>query len=406
MAALTTPTAKAGDWPQLLGPNRNGAAEGERLLDSWPNDGPKRLWSKPLGAGYAGVAIQSDRVIAFHRVGNSERVEAFSADGRPVWKQDYPAHYRGGINSDKGPRCTPVIANGQVFAFGAAGDLYCLALADGKKLWTRNLLEDHPAPDSYFGTGSTPVVSQGHVLVNLGARGAGLIALDHKTGETVWKRTDEAASYSSPIQLNTGNNNVLFITRYNAVCVRPKDGKEIFRFQFGKRGPTVNAATPLFDDGLLFLTASYGIGAHAYQIKNDTASRVWSGDDAMSSQFATPVFFEGHLFGCHGREDIGPASFRCVDAKTGNVKWSEDGYGVAHVIRAGKMLLIQTTDGRIELLRANTARFERLAKAQVAEGSTKAIPAVSNGRLFVRQNSDARRGAEGKLICLQVGKLD
>jgi outer membrane protein assembly factor BamB len=402
-AAAITPTTNAGDWPQLLGPNRNGVAQGEQLLDSWPDGGPTRLWTKPLGTGYAGVAIQGDRVVSFHRVGGSERVEAFTVGGELAWKQDFSANYRGGANPDDGPRCTPVIDGDQVLAFGAAADLYCVSLADGATRWIRNLSEDYSLPQSYFGVGSSPIVIGDRVLINLGARGAGLIALDRKTGETVWKQTDENASYSSPIAIQLNNNtNVLFITRYNAVCVQPKDGKEVFRFKFGKRGPTVNAATPLFHDGVLFLTASYGIGAQAHQIKEGAVAQVWADDRTLSSQYATAVLSDGYLFGCHGREDIGVAAFRCVDARTGEVKWSQDDFGVAHVIQAGPRLLIQTTDGRLELAKVNTTRFERIAHSQVAEGSTRAVPALADGRLFIRQNN----GKQGALICLQVGKIN
>src|SRR5690349_20871264 len=105
---LGLPTAGAGDWPQILGPHRNGHAENERLPDTWPAGGPKKLWRYPLGGGYAGAAVASDRVIVMHRVQDNERIECLSAaSGQSQWKTDFPTTYRGGIDPDTGPRCVP-----------------------------------------------------------------------------------------------------------------------------------------------------------------------------------------------------------------------------------------------------------------------------------------------------------
>src|SRR5262245_60779787 len=115
--------AAAGDWPQILGPERNGHAAGERLLEAWPASGPKLAWRSKLGSGYAGAAAVGKRVLVFHRVGASERVECLdAATGKQTWKADFAASYREGIDADKGPRCVPLAFGNAVYAFGAAGD--------------------------------------------------------------------------------------------------------------------------------------------------------------------------------------------------------------------------------------------------------------------------------------------
>src|SRR5207248_89064 len=159
----------AGDWPQILGPHRNGHADGETLLESWPSGGPAVLWKYRLGAGYAGPAIVGDRVIVFHRVGNEERVECLTASsGQSRWKTDFPASYRPGINPDAGPRCVPLVAAESVYVFGAAGDLHALDLETGNKRWTRPLYADYHGDEGYFGAGSTPILVGGKLLVNVG----------------------------------------------------------------------------------------------------------------------------------------------------------------------------------------------------------------------------------------------
>lgn len=395
-------SAAAGDWPQILGPGRNGHAQGEKLSDSWPAGGPSVLWRYPLGSGYAGAAVAGDRVIAFQRVGSSERVECLAAnDGRSQWKADFAATYRGGVDPDTGPRCVPLLAAGVAYCLGAAGDLHAVELSSGKKLWSRALYADYAGDEGYFGAGSTPILISGKLLVNVGGRGAGIVALDPSTGKTAWQASDEAASYSSPAAAKVGGRDVaVFITRLSCVVADPAKGRVTKLFPFGMRGPTVNAATPLILDDKVLATASYGVGATLAPLSNDSAKPVWSSDNAMSSQYSTPVEREGFLYGIHGREDQGVAELRCIEAATGKVRWSQKGYGIAHLIRAGDKLLLQKADGQLALAAADPAAYRELASARVASVPTRALPALSNGRLYVRTGSGG-----GELICLEVGKL-
>jgi outer membrane protein assembly factor BamB len=393
--------ASGGDWPQILGPERNGRAEGEHLYESWQTGGPKVLWRYPLGSGYAGPAVVGERTIVFHRVGTNERVECLdAATGKSLWKADIPASYRGGYDPDIGPRCVPLVAGGNVYVFGAAGDLHAVALDSGKQQWSRALYADYGADEGYFGAGSTPILVGGKLLVNVGGRGAGIVALDPASGKTIWQAGDEGASYSSPAAIKLGGKEeAVFITRLNCVLVDPAAGKMVKLFAFGMRGATVNAATPLVLGGKLFCTASYGVGAVSASITESGAKTVWSNDDTMSSQYSTPVEHAGFLYGIHGREDVGVAELRCIEAPTGKVRWSKIGYGVAHLILAGDKLLIQKSDGQIALAAADPAKFRELATARVTKGPTRALPALARGRLYVRSGSGG-----GELVCLEVGK--
>jgi outer membrane protein assembly factor BamB len=406
LAFLASP-AVAQDWPQILGPHRNGHAEGEQLSESWPRSGPKVLWRYALGSGYAGAAVVGDRVVVFHRVGSNERVECLAAaTGKSQWKADFPASYRGGVNPDLGPRCVPLIANGSVYAYGAAGDLHAVELATGKKLWSRSLYDDYRGDEGYFGAGSTPMLIGGKLLVNVGGRGAGLVALDPASGKTIWQASDEAASYSAPAAVDVeGQKKAVFVTRLNCVLADPATGNVKTLFPFGQRGPTVNAATPLVFGGKLFVTASYGFGAELASLDGTSATKIWSNDNTMSSQYATPVEHNGFLYGIHGREDVGVAELRCIEAASGKIRWSQAGYGVAHLILAGDKLLIQKTDvtqkseSQIALAAADTAKYRELAAAHITDGPTRALPALSRGRFYVRSGSGG-----GELICLEVGK--
>jgi outer membrane protein assembly factor BamB len=291
------------------------------------------------------------------------------------------------ISDDNGPRCVPLIHDGLVFVFGAGGDLHCLQLKDGEKLWSRETFKDYNAPTGYFGAGSTPIVEGDKLLVNVGGdkAGAGIVAFDLKTGKTVWTATKELASYSSPTAVTLGGiRHVIFVTRLHALSLDPADGSVRWEFPFGARGPTVNAATPLVLDGNLFLSASYGVGAVFAKIEPKSAKILWESTDIMSSQYSTCVFHDGLLYGIDGREDIGAASLRCFDPKTQKIHWTEESFGVGNLLLADGKLVIMKVSGELVLARPNGKKYEPLATAKLLNSDARSLPALSNGLIYVR----------------------
>ena len=388
----------AGDWPQILGPHRNGIAVEEAKIAAWPKGGPKKLWSTPLGLGFAGPAVVGNRLIAFHRADSNERIECFdAAAGTSQWRTDFDANYTGGVNPDNGPRCVPLIHQDRVFVFGAAGEVHCVALADGKKIWSRDAYSDYGGQEGYFGAGSTPIVAAGKLLVNVGGKKAGIVAFNLTDGKTAWTAVDDRASYSSPTHATiAGRPYVIFITRMQCAAVDPSNGEVLFSVPFGKTGPTVNAATPLVLNNNLFLSASYGIGAQLLRM-GKSPELIWGNDESMSSQYSTCVFHNGKLYGIHGREDQGVGELRCLDADTGKVRWNMANFGVGHLMLVGDQLLILTSNGTLVLADANPDKYNELARATVSTGVTRSLPALSNGRFFFRENESG-----SKLVCLQL----
>jgi len=392
----------ADDWPQILGPHRNGVGEAVELDLPWKGEKPREVWNRRVGAGYAGVAIQNNAVVVFHRVDDRVLVESLRLDnGKLNWKTEFPATYRARINPDTGPRCVPVIAQDQVLAFDASGILYCLDFATGKQRWTNDLYSTYSADDGYFGAGSSPIVMGDRVLVNCGGReGKRIVALSLKTGKLIWSATEEKASYSSPTAMTIGGSEyAIFVTRMELMAVNPVDGSVAFRLPFGNRGPTVNAATPLVIGNQLFVSSSYRVGAKMLDLKTISPNEIWANDDSLSSQYSTAVYHEKHLWGTHGREDIGRASLRCVEADTGRVKWSEEDFGVAHIILSGDYLIVWTIEGELILVKASTDKYLEVARARVFDRSSRAIPAFADGKLLVRSHDE---GQGGILSCLQL----
>jgi len=387
---------QAGEWPQILGPDRNGTAVGERLGDTWPDPGPSTLWSRPVGSGFAGVAVDDGVAVLFHRLADKEIVEAVdAASGELRWKSAFPATYVPVISDDDGPRATPVIERGRVYVYGAMGNLHCLELSTGRTVWSRDTYEEFNSkepfqgepPEGYFGMASTPIVEGDKVLVNVGgdAQGAGIVAFSRETGQTEWKATHERAGYSSPVGATVdGTRHVIFVTRLSVLSLDPESGNVRFRFPFGRLGPTVNAASPVVFDGHVFVTASYGIGAVLARIGRAEDDVLWRDEKVLASQYTTCVEHEGCLFGIHGRQDGRPADLKCFDPKSRDVHWTQPLFGYATLLKAGDKLLILKTDGVLVLAAANVDRYEELARARIAETTTRALPALAHGRFYVR----------------------
>ncbi len=228
---LLVTAGRADDWPQFLGPTRNGVSVEQGLAASWPKGGPPLVWQHEVGEGFSGPVIAGDRLILFHRVGNEEVVECLhAATGKPQWKHAYATNYSDALGKGDGPRSTPVIAGKRVITLGAEGMLTCLDLEKGTQLFSRALLKDYRVPPSYFGVATSPVVEGDLVLVNVGGKNAGIVAFALADGKEVWKATDDGPSYSSPIVVTAGQQRVaVFFTRFGADLVDAKTGAVRYR---------------------------------------------------------------------------------------------------------------------------------------------------------------------------------
>ncbi|MCA9195969.1 MAG: PQQ-binding-like beta-propeller repeat protein [Planctomycetales bacterium] len=399
-AASTAASTTAADWPQILGPHRNGVSSEAAL--TWASDSPRITWETNIGQGFAGPAVVANRVYVFHRVADQERIEAFDRQtGKSLWRTDFPAYYRGGVNPDTGPRCVPLVTQNRIVVFGAGGDLHCVAADDGKKLWSRELYEELDGKEGYFGAGSSPIAVDQTVIVNVGGSpSACLVALDLASGQIKWKAGDDDASYSSPILFGDANGTTLVcaVARLNMFLFEPNSGKIVASSPFGKRGPTVNAASPVrIGDNRVFLTASYGIGGQLLQFDRtaEPLKTIWANDESLSSQYNTPIEHDGFLYGIHGREDVGTADLVCVKTDLGQIAWKEAEFGVAHLLRVGDTCLALKLDGTIVAFAANAQQFQPQGSYALPAGTYRALPAYADGMLFVR--------SEKKLYSVQIG---
>lgn len=388
--------AAADDWPQFLGPERNGVYRGAALAETWGTSGPRVVWRKSIGAGFSGPVVAQGRLILFHRVAGSEVVEAFEArTGASQWRYAYPTSYRDDFGFDEGPRAVPVVSNGVVYTFGAEGQLHAIGLADGKRIWSEDTASRFGVPKGFFGAAGSPLVEDGKLLANVGGRKAGIVAFDPKSGKVLWTATGDGASYSSAIGATiAGRRSAIFLTRNGLVGVDPATGTPQFqRMWRARQAASVNVATPLVVGDLIFVSAEYGPGAGVLRVDGSKLIDLWASDEVLSNHYATSVYLDGFLYGFHGRQEFGQ-SFRAVELKTGKVRWSQDRFGAGTVTLAGNRLLVLRENGELVLAAASPEAFRPLARAQILPPTVRAYPALADGFVYVR-NDDT-------LVCLDL----
>jgi outer membrane protein assembly factor BamB len=395
-AMLMTASHLATDWPQFLGPDRNGAYRGTPIVTTFSASGPKVVWSTKVGHGLAGPVVVGNRLILFHRVGDREVVESLDvASGTRQWQYGYPTAYRDDFGFDEGPRAVPVVVDGIVYTFGAEGQLHAVSLDRGQRLWSENTAQKFGVAKGFFGAAGSPLVENGRVMANIGGTKAGIIAFSARKGAVEWTATEDAASYSSPVAAAIGGQRyAIFLTRAGLVGLDPANGTVKFQKAWRARAnASVNAATPVVVDNLIFISAEYGPGAGVLRLDGSTLTELWSSNEALSNHYATSVYADGVLYGFHGRQEFGP-SLRAVDFRTGRVRWSQERFGAGTVTLAGDQLVVMREDGELMLAPATPAGFKPTARARVLPATVRAYPALDSGFLYVRNDNT--------LVCLDL----
>jgi outer membrane protein assembly factor BamB len=400
VAMAAADSGSAQDWPQIMGKNRDGQAQPAlQLSTDWPATG-KILWQIGLGSGYSGPAVAGQQVLALHRLGNEEVLEALDLDsGKKLWRASWPASYRSSIDADNGPRCVPTVAQDSVICYGAAGDLACVSLSNGQLQWHRALRKEYRADDGYFGAGSAPLVMGNTIIVCLGGKAAGIIGVDLNTGKTKWTATDYDASYTAPIAIDSST--ALVVTRLKTVLIDVANGSLLSEIAFGSRGPTVNAATPIaLGQNQYMLTANYGVGATLLAIEGRQLLPVFQGSDLISSQYITPVKLGNRVLAIDGRDDGPPSNLRAIDLSAQRIVWEQTGFGTAHLIANANQLLALTKSGNILLIDGQADQYRELAHMQIPPGTYRAPPALSGNKLLARDtNNDTSRS---QLLCIEL----
>jgi outer membrane protein assembly factor BamB len=398
---LVISVSRADDWPQWLGPHRN--ALSTETVSSW-SEPPVALWRQPVGEGHSAPVVVGNIVILHTKVKDrdEEAITAFDfKTGRIVWTTSYRRTPFTSIFGN-GPRATPTVVDGRVFAFGVTGILSCIDLATGKLLWQIDTLKKYQAPNLFFGVSCSPLVEGNKVLVNVGGRDASIVAFATLDGKPLWHNLDDGASYSSPIALGNGAaRQIIFLTKQGLVSVEPQSGKVFWKYPL-LDWLSESSSTPVrAGDFLLASSITFGMVGFRLQDpgKPPAAKEVWKNPD-LTCYFSTPVpIGADHVFAVTGTKP--PSSFvqanlRCIEAGTGKVLWEKPKVGQYHaslVRTANDKVLMLEDSGSLVLLEADPKQYHELSRAKIC-GDTWAHPALSQSRLLVRDRHE--------LICLQL----
>ncbi len=386
MTAAQAPTTT--DWPQWRGPERTGVSKETGLLKQWPAAGPARVWMiSNLGAGYGTVAVSGDRIFVQSMVGRQSTVASLNrADGKLIWSKALGA--AGNNDRGPGPRGTPTVDGDRVYVLTENGDLACLKALDGAAVWQRNILRDFNGRNIPWDISESPLVDGNNVIVTPGGRGAGVVALDKRTGKTVWttKELNDEAGYASVIAANVqGVRTLMTLTGQGGVGIRASDGKLMWKYSKVANG-TANIATPVFQDNKVFYTSDYGTGggllsltANAGEVK---AQEVYFTRE-LKNHHGGVVLVNGYLYGFNS------SILTCLEFATGKMMWRDRSVGKGSLTYADGNLYLLSEDNVAGLAEATPTGYKEKGRFRIADSGLPswAHPVVSGGRLYIRNQA-------------------
>lgn len=382
------------DWTQYRGSNQDGTSRENLRLD-WASQPPRVLWKVPISDGLSSITVQDGRLFTMgERLVSGSSIEhclALEADtgrvlwAKPVGRASYP---NGGVGSDDGPRSTPAVEGGRVFAFGAYMNLVCFDAATGQELWRRELASEFESEVIDWQNAASPLVANGLVFVNSNGRdGEHLLAFRQSDGALAWRTGSDGMTHASPVRGTLrGVDQVIFYAQSGLVSVVPDSGRVLWRYPVSYNG-TSAAASPVIAGDTVYVSRAYPRNAGTVVVRVEgnsdalTVGKIWERANTLMNHWATPIFYEGDYYGIYGQ---GSLTLRCINGQDGSTRWSVPGFGYGSVTLVQDKLLVLGDDGALVVVETNPEAYTELARFQAVEGRCWNNPAVSGGRIYVR----------------------
>ncbi len=435
MVLLVNASSIADDWPQWMGPKRDGVWREDGILDKFPEGGPKVLWRVPVKKGYAGPAVADGRVFVMDfearkreegekGLPGTERVLCFDEKtGKPIWNYDYPTNYK--ISYPEGPRTTATVDEDRVYTIGAMGELICFEAATGKIKWKKNLAETFKAKVPIWGFATHPVVDGKKLIVTAGGEGNAVVALDKLTGEKIWNsQTVKDIAYSpGVIYEKNGTRQFLIWLGDQFTSLNIETGEKNWTVKFPKvplPGPSVSIMQPVVDGNRVLLSDFY-TGALLIEIADDgkSAKELWMSDpkdkkhkDDLNVLMSTPIIRDNHIFGVAGNGEM-----RCLSVKDQSLIWRDhlplaekadaekpELFGSCFIVQQGDRYFILNDNGVLVIGKLTVKGYEEIDRAKVLEKTGRARgrdvvwspPAFANGKMIARNDKE--------MVCFELKK--
>ncbi len=389
---LSAATLSAQDWPQWRGPNRDGAVAGFSAPAALP-DSLKLKWRIEVGVGHSSPVVAGKRIYLHSRQGEQEVVSAFALDtGKLLWKDAYGVEYKvdpAAAKHGKGPKSTPVIANGRLVTLGINGILSCYDAATGKVKWRSEFSKQFKKTSPDYGTAMSPVIDRRLVIAYLGGHNDGaLIAFDLETGREKWRWKDDGPGYASPIVVElSGIRQVITLSQQNIIGVSAASGELLWKVPFKTEWDNSIMTPVAYKDAFIFSGDGKGTFAVKPSLRDGkwVVETIWH-NDKIEMYMNTPVMKGYYLFGMSA---LRKGQFFCIDARTGATLWTSEGRegDNAAILVAGSLLLLLTEDAVMTLARATENKYEVLKKYTVAQSPTWAHPVILGNRLLIKDEA-------------------
>jgi outer membrane protein assembly factor BamB len=390
-----TPATRASlDWPQWRGADRNTVSLETGLVDRWPDGGPPVVWRTKVGAGFSSVTISGGKLYTSWDEGKTQFLFCLDAlTGKELWRRGLGAaftHHYG-----NGPRSTPLVDGDVVFTVGTEGRLVAVNKDSGKVLWQHDLVKEYSATLPSYGYSSSPLVVGDKLVAETGGKDATFMAFSKKTGEVVWTSENDLPAYSSPIDISVGGvDQVVFWSAHGLHSVSEEDGKVLWRYSWETfcpvTGDPLNTGTPIFvaPDRMYI---SSGSGAAMLRLSRAggkfKVEEVWQSDQ-MRSDVNTSLLLGDYIYG------FDRGTLKCLDAKTGEVKWKARGFQRGSLIAADGKLIVLGEAGNLALVDASPDGFVQKDSAKVLAGKNWTAPSLAAGKLYLRNHEE--------LLCLDL----
>ena len=345
-----------------------------------------------MGTGYSSVAVSNGRVYTMGNRDKTDAIYCLNADtGAEIWKHSYPCVADGA--GHPGPASTPTIDGKFVYTLSREGHLFCLDASSGKPIWSKHIVNDFGAKFPEWGYATSPLILGNMIIMDAGAA----LAVDKSNGNMIWKTKDygkswgikeQGGGYSSPYAFNLNGKQLLAVFNSSGlVILDPGNGRELMLHPW-KTAYNINGATPIVSDNRIFISSGYNVGCALLEISESGLTTIWQNKN-MSNHFASCVLWEGHLYGFDENQ------LRCLDWKTGDLKWTQRGLGKGSLMLADGKLIIMGEKGHLAIAEASPDSYKELARARVLSGLCWTVPVLSGGKIYCRNH-------EGDLLCLDV----
>ncbi len=403
-------TQKAG-WHQWGGPNRNFMTDAGGLADKWPEEGPKKLWHRELGDGYATIVVDGDRLYTMYRVDKDEFTVALDATtGETVWEHKIASPTTPLMEQyGAGPHTTPTLVGNRLFTIGTNVVMHCYNKKTGKVLWKHDLVAEYGAPIPRRGYGCSPIAYRNTIIVGVDRKraenqegqaddedetkkevdekveGQSLIAFSQSTGKVVWKSQDSPISFASPVLIDfEGEEQLVFLMQDNMMGVNPANGKLLWSLGLTPQG--ANLSTPLWNGtDLLFCSSAYDSGSRVVKLTKQDGKTVpeemWY-TRKMRMHHCNAIRIGDYVYGSSG--DSGPAFFMALNLETGKVAWRERGFAKATCVYADGKVILLDEDGHLALATVTPEGITVHSKCKIAERYAWAAPTLVGKTLYVR----------------------